>query len=275
MFHPTPYSPYTTLFVAIGLDQGESMYSLPRCRLACLLIALSVGACARTRQPGTITASSGSSAGPASVGETHVASTTVPVPGGCSVRRTGTADAIGCYMAGSEQIGPAPETPLYWHIYAYATRAAAEAVRRSRGTVAEAHGRVWLFTIADKSWQSAAGERVALVGPLPATPGRVYAAHYFEGVVPAAARTPVHRHAGPEAWFVLEGAQCLETPNGFKVVRAGESFVIPEGPPMLLVGLGSSVRRTLGLVLHDAAQPWTQPSSDWTPKEACPRNAPA
>ncbi len=176
-------------------------------------------------------------------------------------------------MVGAEPFGVAPETPLYWHIHAYPTRAAAEAARGggSRGTIAEAHGRVWLFTIADTAWHPTDGERIALVGPLPVNPGRVYAAHYFEGVVPAGARTPVHRHAGPEAWLVLEGAQCLETPNGFKVVRAGESFVVPEGPPMLLVGLAPSVRRTLGLVLHDASQPWTMPTSDWTPKEICPR----
>lgn len=242
------------------------MYSFTRRCLAYLLIAIPLGACARTGQP-----ASGTTARPASPVETHVASTTVPVPGGCSVRRTTPPDAIGCYMTGTEQIGAAPETPLYWHIYAFATNAAAEEARRSRGTVAEAHARVWLFTIADKGWQAPAGERVATVGPLPVTPGRVYAAHYFEGVVPAAARTPVHRHAGPEAWFVLEGTQCLETPNGFSILRAGESFIVPGGPPMLLVGQGQSVRRTLGLVLHDAAQPWTLPTSDWTPKDLCPR----
>jgi quercetin dioxygenase-like cupin family protein len=174
-------------------------------------------------------------------------------------------------MAGTEQIGPAPETPIYWHIDAYPTRAAAEAARRSHGTVAEAHGRVWLFTIADEAWRPGGGERIALVGPLPVTPGRAYAAHYLEGVVPPAARTPVHRHPGPEAWFVLEGAQCLETPDGFKVVRAGESLVVRGETPMLLAGVAPSVRRTLGLVLHDAAQPWTMPTPEWTPKETCPR----
>ena len=70
--------------------------------------------------------------------------------------------------------------------------------------------------------------------------------------------------------MVLEGAQCLETPEGFKVVRGGESFIVREGPPMLLVGLAPTMRRTLGLVLHDAAQPWTIPASEWTPNETCP-----
>ncbi len=229
----------------------------------CVLFALTVSACAST--PVT----SGGGVTPASRGV--VASTTVPVPGGCSVPRVGPADAVGCYLAGTEQIGSVVETPLYWYLDVYPTRTAAEAARRSRGTVAEAHGRVWLFTIADAAWQAVGGERVARVGPLPVTTGRRYAAHYLEGVVPAAARTPVHRHPGPEAWFVLEGTQCLETPDGFTVVRAGESFVVAEGKPMLLTGAAPSIRRSLALVLHDAAQPWTIPTTEWTPKETCPR----
>lgn len=202
------------------------------------------------------------------------ASTTMSVPGRCEVPRPGPPDAVGCYLAGTDVFGAAPATPLFWHIDQYRTRAAAEAARRAHGTVVEAHGQVWLFTLADSTWRptsGAAGERVARVGPLPVTPGRTYAAHYVEAVVPVGARTPVHRHPGPEAWFVLGGSQCLETPGGARVVRAGESFVVPEGPPMLLVGTGTVTRRTLTLVLHDAAQPWTIPTSDWTPKETCPR----
>ena len=199
------------------------------------------------------------------------ASTTVPVPGGCAVPRTGPHDAVGCHLAGTEPFGAAPATPLFWHIDRYPTRQAAEAARRAHGTVAEAHGQVWLFTLADSAWRPAGGERVARVGPLPVTPGRTYAAHYLEGVVPPGARTPVHRHAGPEAWYVLAGAQCLETPDGARLVRAGESYVVPEGPPMLLAGTGAATRRTLALVLHDATQPWTIPAPDWTPTGRCPR----
>lgn len=201
----------------------------------------------------------------------HVASTTVPVPGGCEQARTGSPDAVGCYRAGTAQLGVAPVTPLYWHLDTFATRAAAEAARTTRGTVAEAHGRTWLFTIAEAEWQPGGGHRVARIGPLPLIAGRSYAAHYLDGVVPAAARTPPHRHAGPEAWYVLEGINCLETPDGIQLAGAGESLLVPEGPPMVLTGVGSTLRRTLTLVVHDAAQPWTIPVSDWTPRGGCPR----
>lgn len=205
-------------------------------------------------------------------GGAHVASTTIPVPGRCEEPRTGPPDAVGCHLMGDEPVGTAPATPLFWHIDAFPTRAAAEAARRGRGTVAEAHGRVWLVAVAGADWRPEGGSRVARVGPLPVTAGRAYTAHFFEGVAPAAARTPVHRHAGPEAWFVLEGTPCLQTPEGARVMRPGESFVVPEGPPMLLTGSGTAMRRTLGLVLHDAAKPWSIPAAeDWTPTGSCGR----
>lgn len=230
-------------------------------RMACAVLVLPplLAGCAKTRQP--------------DVAHIMVASTTVPVPGACNTPRTGPAEAIGCYVLATQQIGTAPATPLYWHLDVFPTRSAADAARPEHGVVAEAHGRVWLFTIAEEGWRPTNGERIARVGPLPVTAGRAYAAHYIEGVVPPGARTPVHRHAGPEAWYVLEGTQCLETPDGFHVVRAGESFVVREGPPMLLIGVAPTVRRTLALVLHDPAQPWTILVSDSTPKESCPTSS--
>ena len=146
-----------------------------RCRRA------SLAACARSPSPPTPAAS---------VADAHVASTTVRVPGGCETRRTGPADAVGCYVAGTEQLGVVSATPLFWHLDSYPTLAAASAARQGRGTVAEAHGRVWLFTIAEAEWRPQGGQRVARVGPLPLVAGRAYAAHYIEGVVPPGATLP-------------------------------------------------------------------------------------
>lgn len=230
-------------------------------------LAAAVQACARSQSS---SATAGAPA--ASVANTHVASITVPVPGACETRRTGPSDAVGCYIAGTEQLGVVPATPLFWHLDTYPTLAAASAARQAggRGTVAEAHGRVWLFTIAEADWRPQSGQRVARVGPLPLVAGRAYAAHYIEGVVPPGARTPAHRHAGPEAWYILEGTNCLETPEGVRTASAGESLIVPEGPPMVLTGVGSTTRRSMAVVVHDAAQPWTILSPDFTPKGACP-----
>jgi len=81
--------------------------------------------------------------------------------------------------------------------------------------------------------------------------------------------TTVHRHSGPEAWYVLTGAQCLRTPEQTMVLRAGEGGFVPSGPPMVLTSIGQETRRALFLVL--ASQPWQTNTGEWTPTQECPR----
>ena len=83
-------------------------------------------------------------------------------------------------------------------------------------------------------------------------------------------QTAVHHHSGPEAWYVVSGAQCLRTPEATTVLRKGESGFVAAGPPMILTGIGSDTRRALVLVLHDTAQPWMTVTSDWRPTVSCP-----
>ena len=82
--------------------------------------------------------------------------------------------------------------------------------------------------------------------------------------------TTVHRHSGPEAWYVLTGAQCLRTPEKTMVLRSGEGGFVPPGPPMVLTSIGPEIRRALFLVLHDASEPWQSNTAEWTPKRECP-----
>ena len=56
-----------------------------------------------------------------------------------------------------------------------------------------------------------------VVGPLPIARHELYGQRYMEPVFPANMGTPVHVHSGAEAWYVVSGAQCSETPDGFKV----------------------------------------------------------
>jgi hypothetical protein len=73
-----------------------------------------------------------------------------------------------------------------------------------------------------------------------------------------------------EAWYVVAGIQCLETPDGITVVRAGEGSLVPEGPPMMLSSVGTETRRAVLLVLHDSTKPWITPAIQWKPKGLCP-----
>jgi quercetin dioxygenase-like cupin family protein len=178
---------------------------------------------------------------------------------------------VGCYLTATEALGTLGQAPLFWQLYVYPTRTAAEAARGPRGTVVESFGKIWLYTIAESGWRPSAGERVAVIGPLGIEAGKPYTARYMEAVFTAGMRTPVHRHSGPEAWYVLSGAQCLETPDETIVARAGESAVVGQGPPMRLSNVGTETRRSVLLVLHDAPRPWTTLDRSWTPRDLCPK----
>ncbi len=193
------------------------------------------------------------------------------VPGACEQPAQMHTGKVGCYLVATTSLGVFSSPSVYWHLYEYASRAEAEAAAAPRSTVVESQGRMWVYTIADKEWQSASGKRVVVVGPLSVSAGREYTARYMEAMFEPGMRTAVHRHSGAEAWYLLTGAQCLETPDGITVVKAGEAAVVGEGPPMMLSSVGNETRRSVLLVLHDSAQPWTAPATDWKPAGRCPK----
>lgn len=201
------------------------------------------------------------------------------IPGRCADSPGTRTSEIGCYLLSNEQVTALPRVPLYWHLYSYSTTAAANAAgamgRASEvghSVVVEAFGKAWRFTLAPQTWTPTSGERAGVVGPLLVPNAAAYRARFMEGTFPPSRGmlTTVHRHAGPEAWFVLSGAQCLRTPDGTMVLRAGEGGTVPPGPSMVLTSIGPDVRRSFVLVLHDASQPWLTNTSEWTPTAACP-----
>jgi quercetin dioxygenase-like cupin family protein len=192
------------------------------------------------------------------------------VPGACTTTRTRGANELGCFLITEDALGPAPASPVYWYLHTYPTRNAAESAKTMHATIVESFGKVWLMTIADSNWRSVSGDFVGRVGPIPLTPGKTYTIRYMDATFQQGMRTRVHRHSGPEAWFVLSGSQCLETPEGITVVRAGEGSVVREGPPMMLSGVGDEIRKALVLVVYDSSQPWSTAVHDWSAKGLCP-----
>jgi quercetin dioxygenase-like cupin family protein len=177
---------------------------------------------------------------------------------------------VGCWIIAHQPVGQFAAPHTFWHLDAYPTRAAAEAAKGPRGTVAEAFGKVWLLTIEDKGWRASGGERVAEIGPLPVTPGLSYALQYMEARFDPGMTAPPHEHAGPEAWYTLAGETCLETPDGKHIGRAGgPPVIIPGGPPMHLTATGTEQRHALVLILHDAAKGPSIPRPDFKPKGLC------
>lgn len=194
-----------------------------------------------------------------------------PVPGACETAPPAGAEVVGCYLNAVQQIGRVSDGPLYWHIHAFPDRQSATAASiRGRSAVVEAFGRVWLYTLAQQAWSPGSGQRIDVVGPLQTKPNVPYLVRYMQATFPPGMQTRVHVHTGPEAWHVVTGAQCLRTPTRTIVARAGESAIVPEGPPMILSTVGNDTRRAVLMVLHDARKPWNVEHPQWQPQATCP-----
>jgi hypothetical protein len=178
---------------------------------------------------------------------------------------------FGCFITAREELGALPkDSALYWHIDSFATWSAAEAAKAQRSSAVRSLGGIWLFTIAERGWRPTSGKRIAVVGPLPLVDADAYAAVYMEGVFKPGMHSAVHRHPGMEAWYTVDGEQCLETPEGKLQQQAGgPGMMVRGGLPMILTGTGTGVRRSLVLILQDAAKPRSVLAPDWTPAGLC------
>jgi len=56
---------------------------------------------------------------------------------------------------------------------------------------------------------------------------------------------------------VVDGEQCLETPERAYKMREGGSLAVSAGVTMRLVATGSTPRRALAVIVYDSAQPPT------------------
>jgi len=166
----------------------------------------------------------------------------------------------GCQLLDKMQISQVPKGSLFWHLTRFPAKESAEAARMKNSLVAQAEGLWWLFSFGPKGAASKQGEFVATIGPLPLTsaklpPPKSYEVVAYLAVMPPGTYTSVHVHPGPEAWYILSGEQCLETPAGVMKAAAGESMFAPPMTPMRLTNSGASVRHALFIVIHDANQP--------------------
>lgn len=191
-----------------------------------------------------------------------------PVPGLCSAPVPADPGAAGCYQTSQLDLIDAPRM-LYWHIFETASieEAQAEAGRHRWATIARAHSRNWLYLLGDAEDAVAGNAReIAVVGPLAVPEGPV-TAHFSEAIFPPGMQTRVHSHPGPEAFFVVEGEQCMETPADKTRIEAGGTYIVPGGPHLQAAPHG---RRNLVLILSPKDAPFVIPGGDgWSPTGFC------
>lgn len=177
---------------------------------------------------------------------------------------------LGCYVLARQPLGRLPAgSSLSWHLDVFPDRVAAEAAKGPLAVIAEAFDRTWLFTIAPSNWRVGGGaQHVATVGPLE-TKAAEYTAMYLATTFRPGLSSYAHKHPGPEAWFIVSGEQCLETPDGPIRGHAGDGVAVRGDMPMIVHATGSEIRRNFALILHDTTMPVTTALTDWTPPGRC------
>ena len=190
-----------------------------------------------------------------------------------TMRQCGPVEEAGpaCLLARKE-LPSLPVGKVFWHIDRFPSKDAAEHASTATGSVVEAFGSIWLFTLERKAWRSRGGHRAAIVGPLPVAPSSGYAAEYLRSIFNPGTTAPLHVHSGPEAFYAVSGDTCLETPSGMQTGRGpGNSLMIKAGPPMLLMAIGTVPRQGFALILHDPNKPPTTLTHGWHPDGLCAR----
>ena len=192
-----------------------------------------------------------------------------PVPGGCSAPAAENQDQPGCYLSAELQLASAPPS-LYWHIHEASdlATATAEARRHPWSRVIRSHSRDWLYVLSESSARIDFGIHKSTIGPLALPAGRPTTIRFIESVFPPGMQTRVHAHPGVEAFYVVEGEQCMETPSERIRIPAGGSFIVPGGPHVQTSPKG---RRNLAMLAVPERAPWMTLETDWKPTEFCAR----
>jgi len=154
-----------------------------------------------------------------------------------------------------------PSGDLFWRIDNFDTKEQAQEAAGPMGLVAEAKGKVWLFTLGPAGEASKGGKQVAEIGPIPRISATQYLLRVNEAGGPPGSVTSVHTHPGSEAFYVISGELTQKTPHGVVRVEAGKTTVGHGGDtPMEVSSSGSADLQEFALFVVDANRPFSSPA---------------
>ena len=160
--------------------------------------------------------------------------------------------AEGCTILANRPLLRSATKALYWHIDRFDSLEVAKQAVGPDGVAAEAHGSAWLMTVEDQNEEHHGGQHMAWIGPLVLPSADRFNMRVQSSLLMPGSTTPVHTHSGPEIIYIVDGEQCIETPEVGQRLSAGQSYMIPGGGVHRGHVTGSSVRRALALILYDA-----------------------
>ena len=155
-----------------------------------------------------------------------------------------------------------PSGELFWRIETYPSTEAARSASGPWSLVAEAAGKVWLFTLGPAGGSSPGGTKVSEVGPIVRVVAPQYLLRINEASGAPGSVTPVHSHPGSEAFYVLAGEQSIRGPHGTLVVKANTPAA-GHGAAMAMQvsSSGTTDLRSLVMFVVDATQPFSSPAA--------------
>ena len=161
-----------------------------------------------------------------------------------------------------KKVAQLPPGPLFWRVENFPTLAEARSAAGPLSLVAEASGKVWLFTLGPSGSTSPGGSKVAEVGPIHTVPAPEYLLRVNEASGAPGNVTPVHSHPGSEATYVVSGEQTFRTPHGVKRISAGkaEAGHAPD-TAMQASSSGSVDLYSLVMFVVDATRPFSTPAT--------------
>ena len=164
---------------------------------------------------------------------------------------------LGCSVV---EIKPLP-TPLakqlYWHIDRFDTGDRAREALTPTSIALEAHGAWWLMSVEPVTDDHHGGKHVTDV-LLPALPlAENYSMLVISAYVAPGLTSRIHTHSGVEAFYTVDGVQCLETEARADTIKKEATLTVPAEVPMRLVALGPTPRRAFAVIVYDASKPPT------------------
>lgn len=160
-----------------------------------------------------------------------------------------------------KKVAELPTGALFWRLENFSTVEQAQAAAGPWALVAEAAGKVWLFTLGASGGASAGGTKVAEVGPLAKVVATQYLLRINEGSGPPGSITPPHTHPGSEAFYVIKGETSSHTPHGVKRIGAGETAPgHGADTPMQVSSSGTTDLHSIVLFVVDANKPFSTPA---------------
>jgi quercetin dioxygenase-like cupin family protein len=158
---------------------------------------------------------------------------------------------------------------MYWHIDRFDSLEAAMKAAGPNSVATEAHGFFWLLTAGAKSEDHHGGQHIDLIGPFELPPADRYMMRVLSSLLKPGSMTPVHKHSGPEIFYIVDGEQCIERAESSQRLGRGQSYIVPGSSVHRGRVIGTTARRALALVLYDAAYPASHDLDPATPIASC------